>query len=172
MTLIRRETERDRAAVRAVHEAAFAAAPHASGREADLVDALRAGDDWAPHLSLAAEIGGKVVGHVACSYGRLGGKRVPGLGPIGVEPSMQGEGIGSALMHAVIGAAEGREEPGIVLLGDPRFYERFGFVLAAELGVTPSVPQWATNFQVRPLTAWHEGLRGGFSYAPAFSEFG
>lgn len=172
MTLIRRENDRDRPAVHAVHEAAFAAVPHASGREADLVDALRSGEDWVPQLSLVAEVGGAVVGHVVCSYGRLAGERVLGLGPIGVEPSLQGRAIGSALMHAVIGAAEGREEPGIVLLGDPRFYERFGFVLAAELGVTPSVPQWATNFQVRPLTAWHEGLRGGFSYAPAFSEFG
>lgn len=172
MTLIRRETERDRAAVHAVHEAAFAAAPYASGREADLVDALRAGEDWAPRLSLVAEVGGKVAGHVVCSYGRLAGERVLGLGPIGVEPSVQGAGVGSALMHAVVGAADARDEPGIVLLGDPRFYGRFGFVPAREHGVTPQDERWEPHFQVRPLAAWHAGLRGRFDYAPAFAEFG
>ncbi|WP_211228538.1 GNAT family N-acetyltransferase [Glycomyces tenuis] len=172
MTLIRRETERDRAAVHAVQDAAFATAEHASGGEADLVDALRAGEDWVPQLSLVAEIDGKVVGHVVCTHGRLAGERVLGLGPIGVEPELHGKGIGAALMHAVIGAADARDEPGIVLLGDPGFYGRFGFVLAEELGVTPQDERWAPHFQVRPLAAWHEGLRGRFDYPPAFAEFG
>lgn len=172
MTVIRRENAHDRAEVRTVHEAAFAAAPHASGHEADLVDALRAGEDWVPRLSLVAEIDGKVAGHVVCAHGRLAGGRALGLGPIGVEPSLHGRGIGSALMHAVIGAADALDEPGIVLLGDPGFYGRFGFVLAEEHGVTPQDERWAPHFQVRPLAAWHEGLRGRFDFPPAFAEFG
>jgi putative acetyltransferase len=172
MTLIRRETDRDRAAVHAVHEAAFAAAPYASGREADLVDALRAGREWEPRLSLVAEADGKVAGHVVCSRGSLAGERVLGLGPIGVDPSLQGRGIGSALMHAVIGAADARDEPGIVLLGDPGFYGRFGFTLAEEHGVLPEHEDWAPHFQVRVLANWHEGLRGRFDFPPAFTEFG
>ena len=44
-----------------------------------------------------------------------------GLGPISVLPDYQRQGIGQALMHAVIGAADVAGEPLIALLGDPRF---------------------------------------------------
>lgn len=172
MTLIRRETDLDRAAVHAVHEAAFATAPHASGREADLVDALREGEDWVPSLSLVAEVEGRVAGHVVSSYGRLEGERVLGLGPIGVEPSLQGRAIGSALMHAAIGAADARDEPAIMLLGDPKYYGRFGFVPAADHGVTAPDPSWGPYFQIRVLASWRPELRGRYAYSPAFDEFG
>ena len=171
MTLIRRETESDRAAIFAVQDAAFATAAHASGREAELVEALRAGEDWVPQLSLVAEVDGKVAGHVVCSYGRLASERVLGLGPIGVEPSLHGKGLGSALMHAVIAAADARDEPAIILLGDPGYYGRFGFVPAGRHGIVPQDPDWTPAFQVRTLANWREELRGRYEYAPAFAEF-
>ena len=36
-------------------------------------------------------------------------------------------------MHAVLGAADASAEPLVAVLGDPRFYSRFGFVIASEL---------------------------------------
>jgi putative acetyltransferase len=54
-----------------------------------------------------------------------------------------------------------------VLLGDPAYYSRFGFVLAAPLGVLPPDPAWSEHFQLRRLTAW-SGVTGPFRYAPAF----
>ncbi|MQM24107.1 GNAT family N-acetyltransferase [Glycomyces albidus] len=172
MTLIRRETDGDREAVHALQEAAFAAAVHASGHEADLVDALRGTDRWAPQYSLVAEIDGKVAGHVVSSYGRLNGEPVLGLGPIGVDPARHGQGIGSDLMHAAIAAADARDEPAILLLGDPGFYGRFGFVPAADHGVESEHPEWGYYFQIRTLAAWRPDLRGVYSYAPAFDRFG
>ena len=170
--IIRRESGDDKAAVHAVHTAAFATAPHASGAEADLVDALRETGDWVPRLSLVAESDGRPVGHVACSHGRLAGERVLGLGPIGVRPSLQGRGVGSALMHAVIGAADAMDEPAIIVLGEPRYYGRFGFVPAEAHGVVPPDPRWGPHFQIRVLAAWREGLRGRFDYSPPFTRFG
>lgn len=170
--MIRRETSDDLAAVHAVEEAAFAAAPHASGHEADLVDALRGGEDWVPQLSLVAEVDGTIAGHVVCTYGRIAGERVLGLGPIGVEPALHGKRIGSALMHAVIAAADARDEPAIVLLGDPAYYGRFGFVPAERHGIVPVGPNWGSYFQVRTLANWREELRGRFTYPKAFEEFG
>ncbi|MEU5875287.1 N-acetyltransferase [Glycomyces sp. NPDC047369] len=172
MTLIRRETDRDHAAVHALQDAAFKTAAHASGHEADLVDALRGTDAWAPHHSLVAEIDGAVAGHVVSTYGTVGGTRVLGLGPIGVDPARHGQGIGSALMHAAIAAADARDEPAIILLGDPGFYGRFGFVPAADHGIEPEHPEWGYFFQIRTLAAWDEDLRGTFAYAPPFAEFG
>jgi len=62
--------------------------------------------------------------------------------------------------------------PGLSLValldGDPAYYRRFGFELAAPLDLLPPDPSWAPHFQVRRLTAYDPSLRGTFRHAPAF----
>jgi putative acetyltransferase len=90
------------------------------------------------------------------------------LGPIAVHPDHQGQGIGSALVAAVLVTADLGGEPSVVLLGDPGWYAHFGFQTAADHGIGSPGP-WADRFfQVRPLQAWHPELAGAFRYAPAF----
>ncbi|MBN6034470.1 GNAT family N-acetyltransferase [Amycolatopsis sp. 195334CR] len=172
--LIRRAAEADAAAIRVVHDAAFAkpGAPGAETVEAKLVGELQADGDLVPALSLVAERDGRVAGHVCCSHARIGSTPGPvGLGPLGVLPELQSTGVGSALMHAVIAAADALDLPAVVLLGSPGYYARFGFVLAAELGITPSTPDWAARLQVRPLANFPADLTGTFHHAPAFDRF-
>jgi putative acetyltransferase len=160
--IVRRERPEDAAAVRELTRDAF-------GRdaEADLVDALRAdGEAYINALSLVAEHD-HVVGHVLCTRARIGDAPALGLGPLSVAPEAQRSGVGSALVHAVLGAADALDEPVVVLLGDPRYYSRFGFVLASEHAIAPPVAEWAPHFQARTLAAW-DGQRGPFRYAPAF----
>ena len=110
--LIRREVAADRS-IDEVHRRAFDGPV-----EAGLVHALRADAGWVPALSLVAEgAGGGVVGHVVCTEGRVEDVAVVGLGPLGVLPSLQRTGIGQALMHAVIAAADALDYPVIALLG-------------------------------------------------------
>lgn len=168
MTLIRREIEGDAPLIHALHDAAFATVAYASGTEAAIVDALRESEDWLPQMSLVAEIDGKPVGHAVCSYGRLAGERILGLGPIGVDPGLHGKGIGSALMHASIAAADARDEPMIILLGNPAYYGRFGFEPAARYGINPQEAEWEPAFQVRRLANWRDDLRGTYTYSPGF----
>ncbi|KAF4408342.1 MULTISPECIES: GNAT family N-acetyltransferase [Streptomyces] len=172
--LIRRERPADAEAVRAVHTAAFAAGDGQPGREpveAGLVDALRADDGWIPELSLVATgDGGVVTGHVVCTRARVGSAPALGLGPLGVLPRSQRQGIGEALMHAVLGAADALGEPLVVLLGHTGYYPRFGFRPAAEYGITPPDPAWAGHFQARALTAYRPSLRGEFVYAKPFRD--
>ena len=49
------------------------------------------------------------------------------LGPLAVDPCANGKGVGSALMRAAIAAAEARGHGAILLVGDPEYYQRFGF---------------------------------------------
>ena len=163
--LIRRERPTDANAIRALHRAAFAPSEHDHGR---LVDELRTDGDAVPALSLVAEIDGVVVGHVVCSYGRVDGRRCLGLGPIGILPDHQRTGVGSALVHAVIAAADALDEPAIVLLGHASYYPRFGFEPAVDHGIVPPEDWGRDVFMVRRLRAWDGTLRGTFRFAPAF----
>jgi putative acetyltransferase len=180
--LIRRETPADADAIRAVVTAAFtppaaadpgaaetAAAGIAAPPEAALVDELRAGPAWLPPLSLVAcAPGGEVIGHVLCTRGHVDGQPALGLAPLSVQPADQRRGAGSALMHAVLGAADALGEPLAALLGDPAYYARFGFAPAARYGIRPPEPGWTPHFQVRALTAYRAGLTGTFRYPEAF----
>jgi putative acetyltransferase len=178
--LIRRELEGDRGSVERVHASAFP-----TEVEAHLAAELRAGGHALAALSLvaarspsdasdAAEAGrddrDEVVGHVVCSRGAIAGRPALGLGPIGVLREYQGNGVGAALMHAVIAAADALDETCIALLGDPAFYGRFGFVASTLFGIDPPVPEWGGYFQVRTLSAWDGSIAGSFSYASPFDD--
>ena len=168
--LIRRESADDAKAIRAVTAAAFAR-PGEPGppAEAPLVDELRAGPAWLPALSLVAiDAAGDVAGHVVCTRGHVAGAPVLGLGPLSVRPGCQRRGVGSALVHAVLGAADALDEPLVALLGSPDYYCRFGFRLSGEFGISPPEPQWEPHFQVRTLTAYDPALRGTFAYPEPF----
>lgn len=163
IVLIRREQATDVAAIASVHKAAFP-----TEIEANLVTALRASDDWLPALSLVADENGRVIGHVVCTRARLDDKPALGLGPLGVLPSHQKSGVGSALMHAVLAAADALNEPIVVLLGHKDYYPRFGFEPAARLGIESPDPTWGEHFQARPLSTYTPSMRGPFTYAHPF----
>lgn len=161
--LIRRELPGEGPAVHRLHALAFGREP-----EAVVADRLRDEGDAVPALSLVAEIDGAVAGHVVGSRARIGELPSIGIGPVGVLPEHQGKGVGSALMHAVVAAADALDLPELVLLGNPDYYRRFGFRLAVPLGVVPPDPAWTEHFQIRTLTAWTGDRTGTFAYAPAF----
>ena len=164
---VRRETPADQPAVRAVQAAAFA-----EGREEPvevrLLDQLRGCTGWLPSLSWVAELDGEVVGHNVCTRGAVGDVPALGLGPIGVRPDRQADGVGSRLMWAMIGAADALGEPLIALLGDPAYYRRFGFRPSTDLGIDPPEARWGENFQALPLSSWTPAITGPFRYAAPF----
>ncbi|MBU3060763.1 N-acetyltransferase [Nocardia sp. NEAU-G5] len=179
--LIRRERPGDIPAIDAVHRAAFALeyangtdprpeVPDASADppEVALVHRLRSDSGWMPTLSLVAQDHERVVGHVCLTRAGVGPFPVLALGPIGVLPERQGAGVGAALMHAALGAADALDEPLVGLLGSLEYYPRFGFVPGTRLGIVPDEPSWASHFQVRTLTAYEPGMTGGFRYCEPF----
>lgn len=174
--MIRRELPADIQTIREVTAAAFRTAPHSAPPvepngdpgEATLVSWLRDDEGWVPQLSMVAVEGDVVVvGHVVATRAYVDAEPVLGLGPVSVLPDRQRSGIGSALMHAVLGAADALDEPLVGLLGDPAYYRRFGFVPAGSLGVSAPDPSWGEAFQVRTLTSY-AGTTGTFRFAAPF----
>jgi putative acetyltransferase len=169
--IIRRETIADRPQVSAVTTAAFGQPDDDQPPpETRLLAALRGDAGWIETLSLVAVREERVIGHAVCTRGWLGDVPGLGLGPVSVLPAHQRRGVGQALMHTIIGAADAAREPFIALLGDPHFYGRFGFVAASGLGIVAPDPGWGPHFQVRLLTDRPASLTGTFRYASPFAD--
>jgi len=162
---IREERPGDEEPIHQVTEAAFANHPRSEGAEPAIVDALRAGGDLT--LSLVAEADGAVVGHVAFSRAVLsnGARGWQALGPISVHPERQGEGVGRALVEAGTAHWRSAGAEGIVLLGDPDLYGRFGFERSTPLHIEGPLARY---FQVLAFT--DEIPAASVDFAPAFRE--
>ena len=142
--------------------------PPAGVVEARLTDELREDVGFLPHLSLVAVVGDDVVGHVLATRGWVDPLGAPalGLGPLAVVPECQAQGVGTALVHALLAVAEAADERLVALLGSPGYYRRFDFRPASELGIGAPHPRWGRHFQARRLQG--PPVRGRFRYAAPF----
>lgn len=123
MIAIRDELPHDVPAREALLDACFGPA-----RFAKTCERLREGRRPAPGLALTAEIGDRLVGTVRLWPVEAGqGQPALMLGPLAVEPGLQGAGLGGALMREALARAADRGHRAVVLVGDQPYYERFGF---------------------------------------------
>jgi len=160
---IRPEQPGDEDTIHRLTEAAFRDMPFSEGDEQHLVDALRRDGDLA--LSLVAEVAGRIAGHIAFSRVTIsdGAREWYDLGPVSVWPELHHRGIGSALIRQGIADLRTRGAAGIVLLGSPAYYSRFGFRHEPQLRYPGPPPEY---FQCLVLTG--ELPEGEVRYAPAF----
>jgi putative acetyltransferase len=137
---IRDENQSDLKAITEVTKAAFETLSISGHTEQFIIKALRKAG--ALTISLVAEADGKVVGHMALSPVTIsdGSRDWYGLGPISVVPELHKQGIGSLLMGEGLTRLRSMGAKGCVLVGDPGYYERFGFRSLPDLGVE-GVPQ-------------------------------
>jgi len=138
--IIRKETQSDIEAITQVTIAAFRTLPMSNHTEQFIIKALRTAG--ALTLSLVAEIGGNIVGHIAFSPVTIsdGAKDWYGLGPVSVLPEYQKQGIGKSLINEGLSLLKQMGGRGCALVGDPNYYIRFGFKNFPEL-VHEGVPQ-------------------------------
>jgi predicted N-acetyltransferase YhbS len=88
---------------------------------------LRSGRLPAEGLSLVAIREGQLVGTVRLWHVAAGDWPALMLGPIAVDPALQGEGLGSRLMETALSRAGDLGHGAVILVGDPAYYARFGF---------------------------------------------
>ena len=142
--VIRRESMADRDAIRSLTARAFSGLSFSDGSEPVIIDALREANALA--LSLVALQGDQIVGHVA--FSEVGPPEQSGwfaLGPVSVDPPLQRRGVGSQLIEAGLRMLREQDAQGCVLIGDHRYYHRFGFVVAPAFA-PPQYP--SQHFQI------------------------
>jgi putative acetyltransferase len=166
--IVRLEEQGDRDASLEIERRAFR-----QGDEPEIVVSVR---DEEGSFALVAEEYGALVGHVQLSRAWVGESAVLALGPIGVEPDHQRRGIGQALVEAALIQAAGRGEIAVILLGDPAYYGRLGFLPAAVFGLrnpfTGTTPDGFViaeeDFMLAPLADGAQELVGDVRWHPAF----
>ena len=132
---IRPSTPADTPALEALYAAAFP--------DEDLVPQMRALlDEPSGVISLVAEQGGVVAGHVAFTQCRVEGLDTPAalLGPLCAAPDRQGRGVGSALVKAGFERLRADGVTTVLVLGDPAYYGRFGFAAGHDIAAPYDLP--------------------------------
>ncbi len=128
----------DRAAVLDIERRAFD-----SDTEARLVDDLLADRTARPLISLIAERNGRPVGHVLFTAISLGEGNLASasiLAPLAVVPEAQRSGVGTALVRDGLARLADERCDVVLVLGDPAYYGRFGFVPARGFGIRAPYP--------------------------------
>ena len=163
---IREEREGDREGIRQVHLGAFE-----GDVEMRLVDLLRARGKGV--VSLVAVENAEVVGHVLFSQVTIDGcsdARALGLAPVGVLPALQRNGIGTRLIHEGLSWCAAAGHDIVVLIGEPRYYARFGFQSAKPCGLDNEYGV-SEEFMVLELEKGAlDRTKGLVRYAPEFAE--
>ena len=166
--VIRKAGTKDYEIIYSLVQQAFGSARHADGNEQDLVNLLRKSEAYIPELSLVAEMGGKIVGHIMFTKAMVGNKAVLALAPLSVLPEYQKKGIGAALIkegHRIAG------ELGYgysVVLGSGEYYPKMGYLPADKFGIKPSFEVPNENFMACRLKEDAPGVNGIMKYAKEF----
>ena len=129
-----------------------------------LVRIIRASGDYLPQISRVAEWNGRIVGAVYYTRAWIvdGPVRheVVTFGPLAVEPTLEGNDIGGALMRSTIALARDAGFLGIAFFGEPDYYPRFGFKRGAEYGITDAQGSTYDALMCMPLRSEFSSVKG------------
>ena len=130
--------------VNALIRTAFLTAPVTDGSEQDLVKRLRSSAGYLPEQELVALDGDRIVGHILTTRIVIDGEAGPvnalEVAPLCVALDHRCRGIGALLMEEALKRGRASGFPAVFLVGDPRYYARFGFRPVAELGIRNASP--------------------------------
>ncbi|MEM0991954.1 MAG: N-acetyltransferase [Bacteroidota bacterium] len=149
--------------------------PMSDHKEQFLVERLRKSSAFISELSMVAEVGGKIVGHILLTKLKIKQETNEfdslALAPVSVLPEFQGKGIGGKLILESHKKAKALGHKSIVLLGHEKYYPRFGYEQAAKYGIELPFEVPKENCMVIELVEnGLNGVRGMVEYPKEFSE--
>ena len=172
---IRQEQPKDHATVFQLIETAFKTMQYSSHTEQFIVEKLRKSDAFIPELSIVAEQGGELVGHIILTKIKIdNGTQLFDaltLGPVSVWPRLHKQGIGSQLIKAAHKMAQSLGHEIIILLGHKDYYPRFGYEMTSKYGIQlpfASAPENCMVIGLNPDSL--EGVSGKVIYSKPFLE--
>jgi predicted N-acetyltransferase YhbS len=159
MIVIEKETAADAAAIESLLDIGFGA-----GRLSKTVYTLRQGPS-VPSLSLVARTGfdaklGASVRFWRCDVKTGDDETLPALilGPLVVDPALQGKGLGRTLVARALEEADQEGWDLCLVVGEASYYSPYGFVLAEPYGFELPGPVDQPRFQVRAAPDLLQGL--------------
>lgn len=167
--IIRQETYGDRGEVNGLIEEAFAGGEYSDGNEHNLVVALRNSEAFIPELSLVAEEGGKILGHILFTKVEIDREVALALAPLSVLPARQREGIGLALMKAGHEVAKDLGYGLSIVLGSRHYYPKGGYVQAAQYRIKAPFDVPEENYMALQLGEDTRRVDGLVQYDEAFA---
>jgi putative acetyltransferase len=105
--------------------------------EEDLLGVVRGLEAEPDVLSLVLDQSDAIIGHVVFTPCRIADSRatLALLGPLAIHPHWQKQGLGGSLVREGLARLRKQGMAGVLVLGDPGYYGRFGF--QAERDVLP-----------------------------------
>jgi predicted N-acetyltransferase YhbS len=95
---------------------------------------LRTGSLYIDALSFAIMNKALLLASIQCWPVQIGVTKLVLVGPVAVDPAHQNEGHGRRLMNTMLDAAAKMGDPAMVMVGDPAYYQRFGFTAECTAG--------------------------------------
>lgn len=172
---IREEKKSDFMRIYNLVEAAFKKAEHSDGNEQDLILKLRKSDNYINELALVAEFEEEIIAHIMMTkmYIVNKGQKVESLvlAPVAVANRYQGNKVGTKLIEECIKKARILGFGSICVLGDNKYYERFGFKEARNFGIKAPFDVPSKYFMMLELKENSlEGIQGVVEYSKEFFE--
>ncbi|MGL4308541.1 GNAT family N-acetyltransferase [Cetobacterium sp. SF1] len=148
---------------------AFENVDNSDHKEHELVKALYKSENFIQDLSLTAKYKGKTVGYILFTKAYVGENEYLVLAPLAVLPRYQKKGVGKNLVTQGQELAKKKGFKGVFVLGDPKYYSKFGYKPASQYGIKAPMEVNDENFMaIELIPGAFDGVTGTLEYAKEF----
>jgi len=172
---IRQENPGDYPAVAEMIKSAYKNVDYSDHREQFMVERLRSSGAFIPELSLVAEAGHKIVGHIMLTRIVIRNQQEAivslCLAPLSIAPEFQGQGVGTQLVTDAHRIAKELGYRSVTVLGHPKYYPRFGYEPMKKHGIQVPFDIREENCMIVSLTEYGlTDVRGKVEYPLEFMD--
>lgn len=165
---IRKEREEDYPLIHDMIKNAFKTTEHSDGNEQDLVEKLRKSSAYIKDLTLVCVENEEIVGFIMFTKNRIGETEGLSLAPLAVTPEYQHRRLGTLLVKQGLKLAKDMGYEYVIVLGNNKYYSRFGFISSKEFGIQSPFDVPNKNFMAINLQGKKNKLNAMVEYPKEF----